>query len=100
MVKAGTRKKPKATVVTFDDLFGEGKGALYTGSLYLDPGFCGSTKAPSVRKRSKIIITTRTFTEMPNGEIIMEVSRQTKPVPRTRSAGRRGSGGRKKRARA
>ena len=88
MGKARTRKGSRAAVLTFDELFGEGKGAPYTGSLYLDPGFYGSMKAHPVRKPSKIIITTRTFTEMPNGDLMMEVSRRTKPTPRAPCAGK------------
>lgn len=83
MVKARTRKKPKTTVLTFDDLFGEDKGAPYTGPVYLDPDFRASKmRAFPVRKRSKVIVTTRTFKEMPNGDLIMEVTRRTEPAPK------------------
>ena len=83
MVKARTRKKPKTTVLTFDDLFGEDKGAPYTGPMYLDADFRASKmKAFPVRRQSKVIVTTRTFKEMPNGDLIMEVTRHTEPAPK------------------
>jgi hypothetical protein len=80
MAKAGTRKKQKAKVLSLDDLFKD--DGPYRGS-YLDPDFRAPKGEPRpARKRPRIVVTTRTFIEMPDGSLIMQVSRHTEPMPK------------------
>jgi hypothetical protein len=85
MAKVRTRKKPKAKVLSFDDLFKD--DGPYNGR-YPDLDLRAPKVEPRpVRKRSRIVVTTRTFIEMPDGSLIMQVSRHTEPAPKGGAAG-------------
>jgi hypothetical protein len=77
MSKPKKRKGPKAEALIWDDFKTD---KPYEG--YFPRRQASKTEPPPVRRRSEIIVTTRTFKEMPNGDLIMEVSRHTEPVPK------------------
>lgn len=78
MTKATTKKRPRTADPAFLDFK---KGKPYDGSLYFDPDFrTAKMEMPFGRKRSKIVITTLTFIEMPDGSLTVKTSRETKPV--------------------